>query len=121
VNPFLLLILCSAVTYRVSRFIVLDTMIEGTRDSFIAKLTTWPDSTGRTRVINRDEATYELIPLWRRKIVELVGCPWCVTIWVGAAVTLLTHFIVEPVPAPILWWLTISSLALVLWAIIDAE
>ena len=120
-NDFLLLILCSAVVYRVSRFIVLDTMIEGTRDRFTAWLQTWPDNEGRRRVINKDETPWLLIPLWRRKIVELVSCPWCVTVWVGGIVTLLTHFIVEPVPAPVWWWLAISSLALVIWAITDSE
>jgi hypothetical protein len=120
-NDFLLLILCSAAVYRISRFVVLDTMIEGTRDKITTRLATATDSQGRRRVINKGEAAFELIPLWRRKLLELIGCPWCVTVWVAGAVTLLTHFIVEPVPAPVWFWLAIASLALVLWAIIDSE
>jgi hypothetical protein len=121
VNDFLLLILCSAVVYRVSRFVVLDTMIEGTRDKISTRLATARDNEGRKRVINKDEPSFILIPLWRRKLLELIGCPWCVTIWVAGAVTLATHFIVQPVPAPIWWWLAIASFALIVWAIVDNE
>lgn len=67
-------------------------------------------------------ATYRLIRLvqrdtitsrpraWAHKrysggwLLELVTCPWCLSIWVGAGVTLLTYFV------PFAWSLVVTAL-----------
>lgn len=58
--------LCS---FRVTRFIVDDTLWAGTRDRFLA----WLD---RPKVL----------PLWRYKLLQLLECYWCVGVWVSAVV-----------------------------------
>lgn len=97
-----LLIVLSAVCYRVSRFIVLDTLIDEPRNWVLSWL--------------------EMHPNWfTNKTHELLGCPWCVTIWVAAGTVALQHFVVDPVPVPIWTWLATATGALVFWGLIDKE
>ena len=102
VSYIVTLIVLSAVVYRVSRFIVLDTLIDGTRDKTVDWLERHP-------------------ALFWTKIKELLGCPWCITIWVAAATVWAQHVFVADVPMPVWTWLTVSTGGLVFWAIIDSE
>ena len=97
-----LIIVLSAVVYRVSRFIALDTLIDGTRDKAIDFFERHPSF------------------FWG-KIRELLGCPWCITIWIGAFTVIAQYIFVGDVPMPVWTWLAISSGALVFWAIIDDD
>jgi hypothetical protein len=102
VNYAILLVVLSAVCYRVSRFIVLDTLIDAPRNAMLSWLEMRPNA-----------VTY--------KLIELIGCPWCITIWVSAGTVAVQHFVVDPVPVPIWTWLAVATGSLVFWGIIDRE
>lgn len=97
----LLLVVLSAVTYRVGRFIVLDTLIDSPRNKVIDWLL------GRKKN-------------WSLKLAELIGCPYCITVWVAAGAVALTALF-QPIPYPVWTWLTVATGSLVFWAIIDSE
>lgn len=79
-------LICLAV-YRVTRFV--------TADAFPAMVT------ARESVARRwgDDS-------WQ---TELAGCPWCVSIYVGAVVVVATILVGVSVPVPGLVWLTASA------------
>jgi hypothetical protein len=98
-----LLIVLSAVSYRVSRFLLLDSLIDETRNSVLEWLEMHP---------NR----------FTLKLLELLGCPYCVTIWVSAATVGVTALFVEdPIPMPVWTWLATATGSLVFWRWIDSE
>jgi hypothetical protein len=101
--PFwLLLFIMACVTYRVSRFIILDGMIAGTR----------------TKVVNwLDFRAHKLI---YRKLAELLECPYCVTIWVSAGTVLITSVYVD-IPLPVWVWLAVGTGALMIWSFVDND
>jgi hypothetical protein len=98
----ILIVVLGLVTYRVSRFIVLDTLWESWRDRLHAWLMSKP-------------------ALWRIKLHELLGCPFCVTIWVSAGACLLTRWFVGSFAMPVWAWLGAATFALVVWEYVDAE
>ena len=97
-----LVIILSAVCYRVSRFIVLDSLIDEPRNWVMSWLEMHPNA-------------------FTRKTWELLGCPWCITVWVAAGTVALQHFVVDPVPVPIWTWLAVATGSLVFWGLIDRE
>jgi hypothetical protein len=99
-NALFLLLVLSLVTYRVGRFIALDTLIDVPR----LRLMSWLAEKGAVG----------------HKLNELLGCAYCITIWVSAAATALT-MVFMPVPMPVWMWLAASAGALVVWAIVDSE
>lgn len=101
IELFFLTAFLSATVYRIGRFIVLDTLIDEVRD----KVYEWLELRGTK--------------FWM-KILELLGCPWCITIWVAAAVVAVTDIYIS-VPLPVFVWLGSAAGSLVFWAIIDSE
>lgn len=99
-NYLIVLLVLSAVTYRVSRFIVHDSLIDAPRN----KIYDWLE--------HREH------PFWL-KIHELIGCPWCITIWIAAGAVAVHHVVVEDVPVPIWTWLAVATGSLIIWEIID--
>jgi hypothetical protein len=111
IDWIVLTIILSAVTYRVGRFIVLDTLIDGTRDKVYS-------------VLEYREQDWEDLPSRRNiywgKLRELLGCPWCITIWVAAFTVIAAEFFTS-IPMPLFTWLAVATGSLVWWAIIDSE
>jgi hypothetical protein len=101
IELFFLTAFLSMVVYRVGRFIVLDTLIEEVRD----KSYEWLEKRSS---------------MFWRKIMELIGCPWCITIWVAAATVAVADGFIS-VPLPFFTWLATATGSLVWWAIIDSE
>lgn len=98
-----LIIVLSLVTYRVTRFFILDSLIEVTRDRVYVWLETHP---------NR----------FTMKLIELIRCPYCMTIWVAAgAVVIIDVFTDQSVPMPVFAWLAVAAASLVWWRIIDPK
>lgn len=95
-------VLLGLVTYRVGRFIVLDDLIVGIRD--------------RVETVLERNAH---VLVWR-KLHQLIGCAFCVTIWVSAGATLVTDAITE-VPMPVWVWLGAATVAVVVWNQLDSE
>lgn len=102
IDLLILIIILSAVVYRVSRFIVLDTMIDGTRHKVLGYL----------------EAKPKLLP---QKLAELLGCPFCVTVWISAGACLAWRIFIASFAAPVFVWLAVAAGALIYWAVIDSE
>ena len=102
VTYFVLLIVLSAVTYRVGRFLLLDSLIDAPRERVMVWLEEHP---GR---------------VWG-KVYELVDCPWCITIWIAAGVVGLQAWVVGGVPVPVWTWLAVATGSLVWWKIIDDD
>jgi FtsH-binding integral membrane protein len=98
----LLLIVLSAVTYRVGRFLILDTLIDEPRNRVLSWLEMRP-----TR-------------FWS-KVHDLLGCPFCITIWIAAGAVAITDIWFASVPMPVWTWLAVATGALVFWAVIDSE
>jgi hypothetical protein len=116
----ILVLLWSAATYRLGRFVALDKLIEGWRDWVLAKLTT-VEVDGHELQLAQYDPRYEVIPLWRRKLVDLLGCPFCVTAYTSAAAIAVTRPFIDGVPLPVLTWLAAWTGGLVIWQIIDSE
>ena len=98
----ILVIILSAVTYRIARFVVLDSLIDGTRNWVLGWLEMHPN-------------------LFWSKLHEILGCPWCITVWVSAAVVAAQHLVVDPVVVPIWTWLAVSTGSLIFWRIVDYD
>jgi len=98
----ILIIIWGAVTYRVSRFVVLDSMWEGTRD----------------KIFDRLERSDRLVAA---KASDWLACPWCVTPWAAAAVLASHRIFAGSFPLPVWAWLATATIALVFWARIDAD
>jgi hypothetical protein len=103
---WLLLVIWSAATYRVTRLIVLDTLIEEPRD----KVMDW---------LERYKG--ERRPAWKQKLSELLGCPYCVSAYVSAGVLVAHRVIVGSFPVPVWFWLAVWTGGLVIYAYIDSE
>ena len=86
VNYLALLIALSAVTYRIGRFVILDTLIDEPRNWVMGWLERHPHK------------------FWE-KILDLLGCPFCITIWISAAVVAITDLVDISVPMPVWTWL----------------
>jgi Protein of unknown function (DUF1360) len=106
---WLLFMLMSAATFRLTRLV--------TRDDFP------PIAWARTKIqkarpIVRTRPPVAFDPQdhgeWRWWwLGELVSCHWCVSAYLSAGVVGLS-LIVTPVPAPVLWWLAVWGAAAVL-------
>ena len=116
-------LILSAVVYRVSRFILLDSIWDDTRDRLMNWLTTGVGIEGERRPIdNRTEPEqWRQLNFVKRKAAELMGCPWCVTVWIAAAVVLLTWACSDDLPMPWFYWPALSAGGLVYWAVIDSD
>lgn len=97
-----LVIILSAVVYRVSRFLVMDTLIDEPRNWVINQLERRPGKLSE-------------------KLIDLFGCPYCITIWVSAAAVAVHAVAVDNLPVPIWTWLAVATGALVFWGIVDSE
>jgi hypothetical protein len=100
VSTLILIVVLSAVTYRVARFVVLDTMFEGTRAQVFGRLS-----------MRKSTFAY--------KIAELLGCPYCITVWISAIVCFGYRILVGPFEAPVAVWLAVCTGALLYWRAID--
>lgn len=100
-------VLLSLATYRVARFVVLDSLIDGARDRVLMWL--------------NDPQT--LSP-WRLKAFELLTCPFCITVWIAAAFVVFWSFAVRGEWigwAFLVVWPATAAGSLVPWAYIDSE
>lgn len=93
-------ILIAFASYRLTRFITRDKIIEPWRSFaqcwFERK---WLEQEGHEE---SDE--------WQSPVAYLLSCDWCTSIWVAGLVTFITWIAVD-VPAPILVWLSASAVA----------
>lgn len=86
-------------THRITTFIVSDKLIEGPREA----IQMWAERRWLEKHPGVEESD-----TWQSKRAYLLSCPWCVSPWVGGAVTLGTMWTVG-LPSPVLVWLAASS------------
>jgi hypothetical protein len=101
------IVLFSLVVYRVTRFLLLDTLIENVRESWLI----W---------LEKPKIQGGKMGLWREKLLQLSSCPYCVSIWVSAGTVALT-MIWTSVPLPVWQWLAASAGSLVVYTYVDSE
>jgi len=102
-------VVLSFATYRIGRFLLLDSLIDEWRDRLYLKLTvTAPD---------------QPLPTWRSKLVDLLTCSYCITVWIALFVTLFWSLVVVDWIgwAFLLVWPAVAAGSLVPWAYIDDE
>lgn len=76
---------------RVTGFIVSDSIFDGVRTRFLLWLDDRPRTLGQF-------------------LADLIGCPWCVSVWIAAAIVPLAWaYGREPVMLGIAFWLTVSQ------------
>lgn len=94
----------SFTAYRVGRFLALDTLISELRDPVAYWLS------GRNRT-------------WSEKLLDLLTCPYCLTIWTGLAATLFWGLVLTDWPGwwfPI-YWMAVSTGAVLTWGVTDPD
>jgi hypothetical protein len=98
----ILIVILSLTVYRLGRFVVLDTMFEGTRAQVFGRL------------MMREH-------LFWHKVAEMLGCPYCITVWLSAGACLAWRWTVDPFPAPVAVWLAVCTGSLIFWRIMDFQ
>lgn len=112
---WLLFLIHTLVVYRVARFIAEDSLIEGWRKAILFRLNAKDASSLNPRL--RDDPR----EFFKGKAFELLQCPYCLTIWIGAGVVGIHLIWLDGLPVPVWWWLALSGGALVWWSIIEDE
>ena len=95
-----LIALLALASYRITRFIILDTLIETQRVWVLMKL--WGEAPSATR----------------QKLHELLVCSRCLSVWVSAAVVAITSIWIS-IPLPFLTWLGVCGAVLAIWRIVE--
>jgi hypothetical protein len=117
-----LVYLLGQVTYRVTRFVILDSLIERWRERFYEWTLSPLNETERSCVIDvHEDWPLRKLPWWRRKLYQLFSCPFCISVWVAGGAVALTIWLVDGVPMPAWVWLGASAHGLEVYTRIDAE
>ncbi len=104
------LILLPFAVYRITRFFIMDTVIDGTRD----KIHNW---------LLRPNDDQE-VPLLRFKAHELLSCPYCLSVWVAAACVVFWSLVIADQWIGwsfLIFWPAVAGAALVPYEYVDAE
>lgn len=99
-----LVVLLSLVVYRTTRFLIDDSLIDEPR--------WWLEDKIKGKWSSID------MPGWRAKLVELMGCPYCVSAYVAAGATALTDLYTS-VPLPVWVWLASMGGAMIVWRFVE--
>jgi len=91
-----LIVVLSLVSYRITRFLILDTLIRYQRSWLLMKLL--GDNPGTVRT----------------KLHDLAICHYCLSIWIAAGATAITAQF-TPVALPVWVWLAASAGAVAVW------
>ena len=100
-----LIILVGLVTYRLTKFINEDRLIRDIRES----VQMWCETRWIAKQPEHLREGYQDSEKWNSLGAYWLSCPWCVSIWVGGAVTLATAMFTS-VPMPIMVWLASSAI-----------
>lgn len=103
----LLFVILTFVVYRVTYFVIEDSLFDGTREAIYRRL----------RFHDHEDGTWG--NLWRDKLYVLLSCPYCVSVHVAGWVVLIHHFFVDPLPSPVWWWPALSGAGLLAWSLIE--
>lgn len=124
-TDWFLFFLCTLVVARVSRWVWLDTQLQGTR----IKVKAWlqlghmpEDVVGTAKAeewLNEYHKNHPTRDFLRHKAYQLIECPWCLSMWIsGPLVAILAaadwFWDAVSIPLPLLWWPALSMAAVVL-------
>ena len=103
------IIVLSLVTYRVTRFLIEDSLIDGQRK--------WL----KRKIVGND---YGIViqaqtPAWRAKLLELSECPYCISVWVALGSVISARLAGPGVPQPFWVWLATAGGSMYLWQHIE--
>lgn len=106
--PGLTILLLSLVAFRVTRFILEDSLIEEPRE--------WL----RRKLIGIPKGINQPMPVWRRKLLEIIECPWCMSVWVSAGTVGLAWLTWDAPRPPLFWeWLSVCAGSVILYFLAD--
>lgn len=94
------------VVYRITRFLIEDTLLEEPRYWLERKVrgSTIPPKSGL-----------------RKKLLALMECPYCVSVWVAAGTVALATLTGVDVPHPFWTWLVACGITMTIWKHTEAE
>lgn len=99
------IIVLSLVAYRITRFLLEDSLIDAQR--------WWVQ-----KKIAGGVATHDATPKWRLKLLDLTECPYCASVWVSAAATGYA-MIWWTAPQPVLTWLGTCAGCMIVWRVVE--
>jgi len=116
-----LLIVLAVVTYRVTRFVVGDTLIDVPRDKFKAWVWLDPEEMRHPRKI----VGHPVLTSLRTKLGQLLTCAFCVSVWIAAAAYVVVKVdqgwsgtsVVEHLVA----WVAIAGGAVMIWNKVEID
>lgn len=103
------LIVGSLATYRITRFIIRDSLIDELRMTVMVMLSK----------VSYDDLGRRVEAKWRTKAKELLGCPYCVSIYIAGA-TVLVASRAKGIRR-LVHWPAMSAGALVIWRICEGD
>lgn len=108
--------------YRLSRLVVYDDIFEEPRDWVLDKLATGYDPTCDCRRVLEEgkHAAFDDLAWWRRKLIKLIGCPWCVSAYPSLVMTIVLSQWYS-IPVPFLWWLAVWGATMPIFEYTDGE
>jgi hypothetical protein len=113
---WLAFVILTLAVWRITRFIVLDDLIGGTRKKVLDRLEARP---APGQVGYDDDKRPNLLAF---KAWTLLTCPWCVGIYVSAGVLLAARiFCLDSIPMPIFTWLAIAAAQLIPYNYLDGD
>lgn len=120
---WLMFVLMSFAVYRITRLVLLDSWIDGFRSKAYEAILSPLSPEDRFLVLTvHQEEVLETLPAWRKKLYQLLSCPYCFSGWVSLAVLVGVDVITEAdFEAWFLWWMGIWTGALLVYTIIDSD
>jgi hypothetical protein len=113
---WLAFVILIAATWRITRFLVADDLIGGSRKKLVDALQRRPSP---------DEPGYDddkVRNLLAFKAWLLITCPWCVGIYVSAGVLVTARiFCLDSIPMPVFTWLAVAALQLIPYNYLDGD
>lgn len=96
--------------YRITRFLIHDTLIEKQRLWVYRKI---------AKAVPAEGGGYR-IPEGRTKLLELLQCPWCLSIWIAAG-TVFAASRRRSIPLPVIYFPALGGAAVYIWDHIDGS
>jgi hypothetical protein len=119
---WLVLIITTLATARVTRFVVSDDLWKEMREALVRRLQHPAIAAHRDRHPQTDEIEYKSrhVMYFHMKVATLITCPWCVSLYVaGGALLLLWWFTDYQIPVPVFTWPALSMAATLLIEVTD--
>jgi len=96
------LILTVFATYRITRFLIADSLIDGTRN--------------RVKVWLAERSDH----LAASKLFDLIDCPYCVSVWIAGALTAINVDRIDGIRDALLVWLGVAGATMLVWRNVES-